>query len=496
MPEYIDVPIETDPEVLSGEVFDYLQARIPGWVPNAGNLETILTEALARIGAEIRDVASRVPVSVFRWFGPLVGVYPVDATSAVAQTTWTMIDDSGYTIPADTLIGIRAAGDQLVIFQTIDDVIVPPGDTMTAVGGVTAIAVTPGAAGSGLGTPGQEIELSSLLDYVTAVTLVAATTGGIDAEADFDYLNRLRTELQLLTPRPILPQDFAVLARNISGVARALAIDLYKPGTDETQRVTITGAPTSGGIRLTFSGQQTGAGAIVFDSNAGAVQTALEALSNIDVGDLLVTGGPFPATPIDVKFRGPKGGTDQPAMTVTSTLGGGSSPAAAVTTPTPGVAPETTRERAVTVALTDEVGQPVTSTAATAVDAYLQSLREVNFEVYVIDPTYTTIHVTFTVTIYDGFVPADVVAAAEAAVAAYLSPAAWGLPRTGDRFIWLQKTYVRYLELATVLNNTEGVDEVTALQLGVEGGALSTADVILSGAAPLPQPGTITGTAA
>jgi hypothetical protein len=51
---YIDPPLTTDPEDLAQLVFEHLQARIPGYVPNDGNLDTIIVEALALIGAEVR----------------------------------------------------------------------------------------------------------------------------------------------------------------------------------------------------------------------------------------------------------------------------------------------------------------------------------------------------------------------------------------------------------------------------------------------------------
>lgn len=103
---------------------------------------------------------------------------------------------------------------------------------------------------------------------------------------------------------------------------------------NEAQRVTITGAPTGGAIKLTFSGQTTAD--IAFNAIASAVQSALEALSNIDVGDVTVTGGPGPASFWTVTFGGQYANTDVPVMTASSTLAGGTAPAVAVTTTTAG----------------------------------------------------------------------------------------------------------------------------------------------------------------
>lgn len=102
----------------------------------------------------------------------------------------------------------------------------------------------------------------------------------------------------------------------------------------EGQTVTISGTPTGGSIRLSFAGQQTGS--IAYNAANTAVKTALEALSNIEVGDVAVTGGPGPATPWVVTFGGNYAGADVPQMTATSQLTGGTNPAVAVTTSTPG----------------------------------------------------------------------------------------------------------------------------------------------------------------
>jgi hypothetical protein len=52
---------------------------------------------------------------------------------------------------------------------------------------------------------------------------------GVDPESDSSYLNRLVSELQMIAPRPITPNDFAQLSQNTSGVTRSLAIDGYSP---------------------------------------------------------------------------------------------------------------------------------------------------------------------------------------------------------------------------------------------------------------------------
>ncbi|MBI5761522.1 MAG: pre-peptidase C-terminal domain-containing protein, partial [Planctomycetales bacterium] len=68
------------------------------------------------------------------------------------------------------------------------------------------------------------------------------------------------------------------------------------------QTLSLTGAPTGGTFTLSFNSQLTTP--IAFDATAGIVQTALEGLSNINPGDILVTGGPFTTAPLTIQFQG------------------------------------------------------------------------------------------------------------------------------------------------------------------------------------------------
>jgi hypothetical protein len=383
MAEYIEPPITTEPDDLAEEAFAYLEDAIPGWLPAPGNLETWLVEANAQLAGELMDVASAVPTSIFRYYGATVlGLPPNEAQSATGTTTWTARDAAGYTIEAGTLVGIAAAGDELLPFEVQSGTVIAPGATTAT--GVIVVAVDPGTDANGLTAAPEVIDP---LDWVASVVLTgvpAATAGGVDEESDADYLDRLHELLGLLAPRPILPNDFAVLARSVAGVGRATAIDLYNPG-----------------------------------------------------------------------------------------------PPVATNVP-----------RCVTVVVAGDNGLAVGAGVKASVDALLQSLREVNFLVFVIDPTYTAIAVTFTFTTYPAYTPATVEAAAEAAVADYLSPANFGRPPYGDDpGVWIADTKVRYLEVAEVINRVEGVWYVASLT--VNGG---TVDVPLPGPGPLPMPGAINGT--
>jgi hypothetical protein len=385
MPDYIDVPIATDPQDILDEVYTFLQSQIPGWTPAAGNLDVWLAMALSSAAAETRDVASAVPTSIFRYFGStIIGLQPIDATPSTTTTNWTLQDSAGYTIPAGTQVAIAASGNVLIPFITLADVVVPSGSTTAS--GITIQSVNFGAATAGLGSVGGSVVLLDPLSFVTAITQVAVTTGGVDAEADSDYLNRLSAYLQLLTPRPILPNDFATLARtNVPGVFRAVGIDGY-------------------------------------DATSNTYNNA----------------------------------------------------------------------RTVSVAAIDQNGNPVSSTVKNQILTLLNTTREVNFVVYVIDPTINLIDVTYTAKGLVGFDPTALLGSINAAIAAYLNPATWGT--TTDATVWLQQTVVRYNKMIQTIENVPGVDYLVSMTMGIHGGSMGSVDITLTGVAPLANDNTLTGT--
>ncbi len=106
--------------------------------------------------------------------------------------------------------------------------------------------------------------------------------------------------------------------------------------TDEVQSLTITGTPTGGNFKLRFRGYNTAV--IAHNASAATVQAALELLSTIGSGGVVCAGGPLPGTPIAITFSGNLADQNVPTITVVdSALTGGTTPAATVTTTTPGV---------------------------------------------------------------------------------------------------------------------------------------------------------------
>lgn len=496
MARYINFPIEVNPSVLLKRAFDYLAAVIPGWTPAEGNLDVWVLEATSTETAELASVASRVPDTLFRYFGKsIAGLPTVDATAATVNTTWTMRDATGYTVPAGTQVGMRDADGVLIPFITINAITVPPGSSITAVGAITIAAIDPGATGSGLGGVGANVELIDTLDFVLSIVSTAATSGGQDAETDGDYLNRLVLNLQLMTRTPILPNDFAKLALNIPPTYRAVAIDGWNPDyLNEKQSVTVNAA--GGTFKLTFSGQQTGA--LAWNITAVNLKTALEALSNIAPGDVIVTGGPGATAPLVVEFTGVYHATNVPIMVSDpALLTGGAGTAIVATTQESTL--EFGNERMVGVVGVDSMGAALSAPTKAAILTYLDGLREVTFVVHVTDPTYTNIDVTTDVHVLPGFDAVTVQATVSSVITQFLSASTWGQPvggsdRSGDIHAWLNDTVVRLYDVSHVIKGVDGVDYINSLTMAVHGAGLTAANVPLVGVVPLPAADVITVT--
>lgn len=386
---YITYPLETDATTILEEVFDHIANEFPGWEPSDGNLDVVFAEAFAATAADLRDLASTVPDTIFRTFGAsIIGIPPVDAASASVGSTWVASDNAGHLIEADTLVGIRDIAGELQVFEVLVDVTIPIGSTATAAGEVLLVAMNAGVEATNIGAPGTTAELIDSLAWVQSVTITSATSGGTDAEADDVYLARLATELRLLSPRPILPDDFAVLARRIPGVARSLAIDGWNPANNTANN-----------------------------------------------------------------------------------------------------------ERMITVAIADASGNVLSATIRASVASYLDSLREINFVVNVIDPTYTTIDVTYSIKVTTGYTSASVLAAVTAALTQYLDPSQWGLDDVYTPSSWRTLTSVYINELIAFIDRQPGVDRVVSATMRTGANAYAATDIALTGVAPLVRSGVINGTA-
>jgi hypothetical protein len=376
-----------DAASLRQEFIEAIQARIPSWEPGSGDLIEWMGEAGSRIGALIFDQASTTEAGMFKRFGEvIVSTPPVQAAPATVESTWTMVDAAGYTVPAGTQVSITASGDSQVGFLTVGDTVIAPEATKAT---ILLQAIIAGAGGNELT---EDPQLIDSLAFVDSISLEGSeTAGGVDEEEEDVYLNRLVEANQMLSDSLILPQDFEIDARAVPGIARAKCIRNYDADKEE--------------------------------------------------GEVALCQSVFPI---------------------------------------------------------EADGEPPSEPEREALLKRQQEKLLTDVEHHVGVPQYTEVDVTSTIVIQEGFDSATIIAAVEARLAEYLSPATWGQPTQGDSGSgWVNRTSVYRFELISEIDRVGGVDRVATLKLAKHGGALEAVEeLVLEGVAPLTKPGTFSVTEA
>ena len=108
-----------------------------------------------------------------------------------------------------------------------------------------------------------------------------------------------------------------------------------------------------------------------------------------------------------------------------------------------------------------------TSTLMQSVENYLNSYREINFDVSVVGPTYQIVDIIYSVNAAKGYDPGTVQAEILSNLEQYLSPTAWagGLasPSNWDN----TQNAINYLDVVGRIDDADGVANVTGLQIGL-----------------------------
>jgi hypothetical protein len=390
MPEYLDFQIETDPETIAQLGFDEMAARIPGWDPIVGEIDTALIQAAARIASQVRASAGVVPIGVFRYLADQFGLVPRTGTPWQVICTINWDDALNHTIPAGTVWAVTVGVGDVRSFTNAYDIVESDGDATN--NNVLLISSDLAQDNSDV-LVGSTVATTGTLDGNPDGIVTVEAYGGQQSETDDEFFQRLIRRFALNTAAPILPGDFAALALDVAPIgSRAIAIDGYDAV-----------ALTSGNART------------------------------------------------------------------------------------------------VTIVCIDQTGAPLSATMKSDILAYVASKREINWNVYVIDPVFFTVSVKWTAHAIPGFATATVNAAIVAAVNAYLSGARWGLPSIETYSNWTQLEgwdKVRLGELYELINAVDGVAYVDTLNL-VAGGSAPTsqvADVSLTGGIVIvPAAGSVAG---
>lgn len=145
-------------------------------------------------------------------------------------------------------------------------------------------------------------------------------------------------------------------------------------------------------------------------------------------------------------------------------------------------APTVPAEKTITVIPVNASGALLTAGQKTALAAQFAATREVNFVFNIIDPTYTNIALSVTVTRDSSYSSAAIQAAAVAALTALIDPAKWGTV-SGDLHTWSEKTTLTSFDVSAALGRVPGVTAITAVSING-----SPTSATLTGPGALPSP--------
>jgi hypothetical protein len=481
---FVDLDVETDPTQLVNDSLDQLNyllaaADMPGWDSASADTLVLFLEAVADIAVDVQTTASTVQSAIFRAYGTqIVGIPYVNGTKASVTTTWSFTTPApigGYNIDSGTAVLIDNQA-----FYVQDDVYVEAGSASTTVQLTASDVGTAYNDLGGINVGAPDVEMNDQIDWVASVTTASQTSGGTDQEDDDTYQDKLVAALRLQAPRPITASDFAEfvvsdLAVNATGVAvgRSTSIDGYYPQARSLSSGGTGPAPLTGTATLA-SGSPTVT--LVAPPYYGAAPFP----------GATVTGTAIPASTTVLASPVPSStGFTMSGNATTAETG-----ETIVVSAWQGV------ERCVTTFVTDAQGNALMPAQMDALQTWLDGYREESFLAFVEAPSYNEVYVSAQVHVTPAYVGAEanVEANVQSTVVNYLSPLTWG------NISWLNATsgfnVVRLNSLIAVAEGVQGVQYVVpgSLKLGFAASPTGTADITMTGPAPLPltDPTTVT----
>jgi hypothetical protein len=224
---YVQLALIGDVDSLTNRGIEYMtQSMGPNWRDRPGNPETVLVESSGQIASEVIDQASLVPPEALVAIGvSIYGIPMQGGTKSTAPANITFATDTpAMMIPIDTEVAIPHPSGAQMVFLTDRDVVAPIG------GGVMPVSLIALESSADYNGAFGAAELIEIIEGVSSIDVPQATQGGTDPETPEDYLDRL-TDYLTIPRRPVMPEDHAQIALQNPSVSRAVAINLYYPGT-------------------------------------------------------------------------------------------------------------------------------------------------------------------------------------------------------------------------------------------------------------------------
>ena len=242
------MPLPEDPDEIIRRIITGIAARIPGWKPHEGALETALAEEIGlQIGAlhqattiafdyaaagiaktlgfePVDGIQAVLPeVQLVAQFPPSAAIAPFERAVTVPAGFKIAVGEHAYTIPEQvtavasftqaTETGYEGywRGSILVDFLAIDI-----GDDYN------------------IGVAGDRATMITSQNPIISATLTTPARGGTNAETLDAFLSRFVAWMSTLKPGGVRASDIATFATTIDGVGRTLALDRYNPANPTT----------------------------------------------------------------------------------------------------------------------------------------------------------------------------------------------------------------------------------------------------------------------
>jgi len=226
---YQPLPLETDPNAVAIRLLTNVIARMAAagqtYVPSAGALDTaIISELGQEIAATNARTVDAAQASVAGFGTTVVGLPAIVGSKATVPVTLT-VTAPGVVVPA----GLQVTGTN----DESTDVTFELLSAVTAAS--TSVLVSMVALGVGVdynAVPAGGLRVTTSTAVVVSAVATGASSGGVDAESADAYTGRLVTYMATLGVKAVRASDVVSVARNVPGVQRALAIDLYDSQVD------------------------------------------------------------------------------------------------------------------------------------------------------------------------------------------------------------------------------------------------------------------------
>lgn len=186
---YVDLTIYDDNAVTSlNDILTQAKGLLPGWTPRAGQIETILAEAIAYRSAELSNAINRIPSATLEVLLQLFGVTRSDGSKATAslEITFTDSDVVSRSLPAGTEFLYYSPVNSVSYTFVLDNDFTLSG-TLSGTASVTAKGV---GSGYNFNADDQNLVILSSATYFESATFASSPRGGRDPETDDQFFDR------------------------------------------------------------------------------------------------------------------------------------------------------------------------------------------------------------------------------------------------------------------------------------------------------------------